>query len=128
MQWERAPDVQAMINRMVRVLEMDHIHADRVIALRSTGSKANAIARIWPLERAWQKALVIPAYYLIEVLSEEFDKLPEEEKEKTVIHELLHIPKTFSGSVVPHSCFGRSMVDGHKVNALYKRYKTFMGD
>jgi hypothetical protein len=33
--------------------------------------------------------------HIIEVNAKKFDKLPEREKIKTLVHELMHIPKTF---------------------------------
>ena len=60
-------------------------------------------------------------FYIIEVLSQHFDKLPEEEKEKVIIHELLHIPKTFSGALRPHG--GKVPINARTVGQLHKIYK-----
>lgn len=121
--WEPAPDIKSMIQRIVLTLDMEHIDADRIFTLRSYKSTTNAIARIWELSRPWRICLEIEPHYIIEVVSEEFDKLPDEEKEKTIIHELLHIPKKFSGSLVPHNCFGKERVGDRTVNKLHKEFK-----
>lgn len=123
MKWERAPDVQEIINNAVYRLGLDHVNADRVVALRSYGSKSNAIARIWEMPRVWQIAFDMKPGYVIEVVSRRYDVLPLEEREKVVIHELLHIPKTFSGALVPHTCFGEKRVGDKQVNKLHKKYK-----
>jgi predicted metallopeptidase len=64
----------------------------------------------------WQEALVRPPAYVIEVISERYDRLSEEEKEKTVIHELLHIPKGFSGGFRPH----RGYISRKRVERLHR--------
>lgn len=56
-------------------------------------------------------------FYLIEVISEKFDRLPESEKTKTIIHELMHIPKTFGGGFIHHN-----MVHEGSVRDIYKKY------
>ncbi|MEM4389747.1 MAG: putative metallopeptidase [Candidatus Micrarchaeia archaeon] len=122
MEFERAPDVQAMLERLLRGLELPHINAYRLLCMRSRGSRASAFARIWSLPKIWQAALDIKAYYVIEVLAEKFDALSQEEKEKVLIHELLHIPKNFSGAVLPHG----HRIDERKVNALWRRYRESM--
>ncbi len=124
MKWEKAPDVQELINNAIYRLDLGYIDADRVVALRSEGSKSNAIARIWEMPRAWQIAFDMKPAYVIEVVSRRYDVLPLEEKEKVVIHELLHIPKTFSGALVPHKCFGEVRVGERQVNALHERYRS----
>ncbi len=123
LKFERAHDIQVKINRLLSVLDFPHIERKRVVCMRSWGSKSKAIARIWSMPRIWQKALGIKSHYVIEVISEKFDKLDEEEREKTLIHELMHIPKTFSGALVPHKCFGKK-IDDESVEKIYREYKS----
>lgn len=121
MQVELAPDIQEKVNKIIQVLNLDYINSLRIICMRSQGSKANAYARIWNLPQIWQKALDIRTYYVIEVLSENFDNLDEEHKDKVLIHELIHIPKTFSGALRPHAYF-EYRIDEKTVNEFYRKY------
>ncbi len=101
--YEKAKDIEKMIEYLVRKYDaLSYIDPYRVLAVRSRGSKAKAYARIWEMPRAWKVALDLDTYYVVEVLSEHFDDLPFEKKEKIIMHELLHIPKTFSGALLPH--------------------------
>lgn len=84
MYFEPAPDIQERVNKIIQTLNLEHINSLRIICMRSKGSQANAYARIWNLPQIWQKALDIRTYYIIEVLSEHFDSLPEEEKDKVL--------------------------------------------
>jgi predicted metallopeptidase len=102
MEFKIAPDIQSELSRIVAILGFDHIKPENLVAFRSSGSKSRAIARIWSLPRIWQLALAKEAHYCIEVISERFDRLSFKEKEKVLIHELLHIPRTFSGALLPH--------------------------
>ncbi len=120
---EPAPDVQKKVEEIVETLsDYGHVNQFRLICMRSRKATARAYARIWNLPDIWQKALEVKAFYIIEVLSQHFDKLSDEEKEKVLIHELLHIPKTFSGALVPHECFGKR-IDKRTVDALHRKYK-----
>lgn len=123
MKIEKAPDIKLIAEEIIRKLEMKHIDPKRVVFMRTFGTVTNAIARTWSFPRIWQKALNLEAHYIVEVCSERFDNLPKTEKEKVIIHELLHIPKTFSGALVPHKCFGKIRVGERAVNKLYKQYK-----
>ncbi|MCX8197727.1 MAG: putative metallopeptidase [Candidatus Micrarchaeota archaeon] len=120
MQVEMAPDVERKITDIVSALSYGHINEFRIFCMRSYNTKANAYARIWNLPKIWQKALGVGAFYIIEVVSQHYDKLPESEKEKVLIHELLHIPKTFSGALRPHG--GRVRIDERAVEKLHKAY------
>lgn len=100
--WQEAPDIEKAVKRLVRQLELDHILCSRIFCFRSFGSSSRARARIWSLPRIWQRALREKPAYCLEVLSEKFDKLPEDEKTQILLHELVHIPKNFSGTLLPH--------------------------
>lgn len=102
MEWEKAPDVKREVVKLARQLDFKHISLKRVYCFRSRGSTSRARARIWSLPRIWQQALQTQSGYCLEVISEKFDKLSDKEKKQILIHELLHIPKTFSGSLLPH--------------------------
>lgn len=115
--YERAPDILESAVRIIEKLELSHIPKNRVYCYRSYGSKANnVIARIHSLPRIWQQALSEPPYYAIEVLAEQYDRLPVEEKEKTLIHELLHIPNSFGGGFRHH----KNWVTRHRVETFHK--------
>jgi predicted metallopeptidase len=118
---EMAPDVEEKVSEIISVLSYGHINEFRIICMRSRNATANAYARIWNLPDIWQKALSVGTYYIIEVLSQHYDKLGPEEKEKVLIHELLHIPKTFSGALRPHG--GKVKINNRTVGELYRIYK-----
>lgn len=90
--------------------------------MRGFGSTSRAIARIWSLPRPWQMVLKISPQYIIEVIAQKFDKLSEENKDQTLIHELLHIPKTFSGALSPHKRgFNQKVYDHYNTWRKYSR-------
>jgi len=120
-----APDLDKRIRPMITALGLSYVDAKHIVCMRSTGSKSRAIARIWGLPRIWQQALYLQPYYIIEAVSERFDKLSKEDQDKTLIHELLHVPKTFSGGLVPHECFGKK-IDHNRVDGLYEEYVEYV--
>jgi len=110
-----APDIEAQAKQIASTLKMHHDFS-RVVFMRSHGSKSKyTLARCHALSRVMQKALDVKAHYVIEVISEQFDKLSEEEKTKTIIHELLHVPKSMGGGFRHHDYVCRkSIVDMYK--------------
>ncbi len=118
---EMAPDVEAAVKEIVGVLSYGHINEFRIVCMRSRNATANAYARIWNLPDIWQKALNVGTFYIIEVLSQHYDRLSQEEKEKVLIHELMHIPKTFSGALRPHG--GKVKINKRTVGELHRIYK-----
>ena len=120
-EWSKAPDIKKRILMLKRNLELDWLSMNRIYCFRSKNSKARAYARIWGLGRIWQMAMNLKPSYIIEVISEKYDKLDKKEKDKVLIHELVHIPKDFSGSLIPHyRKGGRNFKD--KVKSLVAQY------
>ncbi len=119
MDFNLAPDIKKRIVKILPKLPFNHIDSEKIVCFRSQGSKARAYARIWSLPTIWQKALKIKPHYCIEVISEKFDHLSEENQTKILIHELMHIPKTFSGALLPHRGRGRVKIDNRTVNKLF---------
>jgi predicted metallopeptidase len=117
--YDRAPDVDRRVRELIRALELDYIDPEGVVCLRSHGSRTKAIAWCHGLPVVWQTALGAKTRYIIEVVSEGFDSLLEEEKTKTLVHELMHITGTFSGGVRPHKPYEFS----RRVNELVRRLK-----
>ncbi len=118
MRYEFAPDIQKKAEEICRVL-FPHVKIWRMKCFRSFGtSSRRTIARCHTIGKLMQKAIGVKAHYALEFLSERFDKLSEEEKTKVIIHELMHIPKTFGGGFKHHN-----WVTEKNVNQLYKRLK-----
>jgi predicted metallopeptidase len=116
--YSEAPDVKDLVLRIVAQLRFDYVNVNGIHCYRSINSKSKrTVARIHNLSKVWQKALDKPANYLIEVISERYDKLSREEKEKVIIHELLHIPKGFSGGFRPH----KGYITSRKIDALHEK-------
>ena len=102
MKYEYAHDLQKRMEEIVRILSMNHINLERVKCFRSRGSSTKrTIARCHTIGKLMQKAIGVDAHYAIEFL-ERFDKLNKEEQDKVIIHEMLHIPKTFGGGFRQH--------------------------
>lgn len=119
--YEHAPDVEQSACDMIRLLNLSYIDPERMAFYRSRGSKTKRVqARIHGLGRIWFDALEIKPRYIIEVISEEFDKLDSAEKDRVIIHELMHIPRGFSGGFVPH----KGRINKRTVETLYKSYSA----
>ncbi|MEM4704692.1 MAG: putative metallopeptidase [Candidatus Bathyarchaeia archaeon] len=115
-----APDVKRLVEEITNALDFFHVVPQFVYCYRSKGSSsARTVARIHGLGKIWQEALNLPPSYVIEVISERYDKMSPAEKEKTIIHELLHIPAKFAGGFRPH----KGYIDYAKVESLHKKFR-----
>ena len=115
----RDESLEVLVKDIAATLGFEHINAYRIVCVRSKGSKTNAYARIWAFPRIFQVALDIGPFYVIEFIEENFSKLSEKEKIKTIIHELLHIPKSFSGSILGHR---QGRITERREELLYREY------
>ena len=113
-----APDVKELVERIVSKLGFEYVELKEIYCYRSSGSKSRrTVARIHSLGILWQKALHTRPGYLIEVISERYDRMNREEKEKVLIHELLHIPHGFSGGFRPH----KGNITRKKIESLHRK-------
>mgnify|MGYP006284847337 CR=1 FL=1 len=118
MKYEDAPEIEEKAKEIIEKLELNHIDTNNIACIRSFGSKSNAIARCHGLGKVMQKGLNRKAFYTLEFISEKFDKQPEEDKIKTIIHELLHIPFNFGGGFKHHN-----YVKKQRVEKMYRKLK-----
>ena len=118
-QYKLAEDIGAEIRDILHRLQMTHVDGSRIACIRSRGSRSRrVIARCHGLSRIMQLALNQRPHYVIEVVSERFDKLSKEERTKVLIHELMHIPHSFGGGFRTH----KPHVTQKKVERMYKRF------
>lgn len=99
----KSPNLKKRLVYLIKHLGLSWVSPSRVFSYSSTGSKTRAYARIWGLSALWQRTLKEKPAYIVEVISERFDGLDGHDKDKVLIHELTHIPKNFSGALVPHT-------------------------
>ena len=116
--YEYAYDIKEKVIEIINALNFCHIKPEFIGCIRSYNSRSDAIARCHALGKPFQTAFQLSPRYVIEIISERFDKLPESEQIKVLIHELLHIPKSFGGGFRHHDF----VTDKH-VNKLFKKYK-----
>jgi len=118
--YARAPDLEKLAQEIILLLEMHHVRLDRFACVRSIGSKSSGVvARLHSIPKIWKEALGIESSYVIEVISERFDRFDQDEKEKTIIHELLHIPRAFGGGFRHH----KDYVTSRRVTRLHHDLK-----
>ncbi len=118
MKYEFAQDIQRIAEEASCIL-FPYVKIERIKCFRSYGtSSRRTIARCHALNKLMQKTLNIEAVYVLEFLSERFDKLDKEDQLKVIIHELMHIPKCFGGGFRHHN-----FVTEKNVGLYYKEYK-----
>lgn len=117
MKYESAYDIEEKTRKIIEKLNFNHIQPENIACIRSFGSKSNAIARCHALGKVMQKAMKRNAFYTLEFISKRFDKMTQEEQIKTIIHELMHIPKCFGGGFKHHD-----YVTERNINLLYKKF------
>lgn len=121
LRWEDAPLLQARLGRIAHALGFAYVDPARVAVVRTYGSRANAYAQIWGLERIFQHVLRLRPRYVVEVLMPAFGRLSRAEQDRVLIHELLHIPTTFSGSLRAE---GKPRITNARVARLYNTYRA----
>jgi predicted metallopeptidase len=116
--YEPAYELQEIMNEIAGLL-FPHVKIESVVCIRSHGSSSRGtIARCHALGKAMMLGMGRKdSFYVIEVISKRFDKMNDVEKIKVLIHELMHIPKTFGGGFIHHD-----RVNEENVEKEYQKY------
>tara|TARA_Y100000310_G_scaffold57396_1_gene52596 strand:- start:7161 stop:7583 length:423 start_codon:yes stop_codon:yes gene_type:complete len=104
---------------IAETLGYEYVIHEKLGVVKSWGSKAKrTIARIHSIGKVMMLGMGHKkSFYVIELISENFDKQSEEDQIETIIHELMHIPKTFGGGFRHHH-----LVSHKNVKSELKRY------
>ena len=103
-----SPELREVVARLAAILGLDYIDASRVYIVFSTGSRSTAYARIWGVPRPFIEVGVCRPSYVIEIVSENILSLRScEDIVGVIVHELLHIPRSFSGGLRSHGSWAR---------------------
>ena len=121
MQYLHAPNIKTRIDELIHKIEFAHVIKDRIYCIRSLDAKTRAIARIWGFSKIFHEVAGLPVTYIIEVNRKKFDKLTYREQTKVLIHELMHIPKNFSGALRSHKGNGFHICD-REVEKICRQY------
>lgn len=123
MKYHEASDLKERLNEIVKILGMSHVDINRVGCFRSSGSSTKrTIARCHTIGKLMQKSMGVEAHYAIEFL-EKFDKLSRKDQDKVIIHELMHIPKTFGGGFRNHD-----FVCEENVRILHEKFRALSNE
>lgn len=115
MRYKHSSEWTIKAKEIASALALEHIDIDRIAVIESSGSKSRrTIARIHTLGKVTQLGMQERPFYTIELISERFGRQSNEEKVKTIIHELLHIPASFAGGFRHHNPYvNRGNVEKH---------------
>ncbi|MDP1695659.1 MAG: putative metallopeptidase [archaeon] len=123
MKYEYAEDLKKRAEEIVQILGLNYIDMSRVEFIRGRGSSSKrTIARCHALGKLMQKAMKAKAFYAIEFL-DMFEKMSKKEQDKVIIHELIHIPKTFGGGFRQHD-----FVCKQNVEMLHEKFMEIKGE
>ncbi len=119
MKYEKAEDLKRRAQEIVNKMGWFHVDLNNVGFLRSFGSSSRrTVARCHAMGKAMQIALDRKGFYLLEFISERFDKMSINDQTRVIIHELMHIPKTFGGGFIHHD-----KVNDKSVEKIYDELK-----
>ena len=121
--WREDKKLKQQLKKIIKKAGVGWVKTSRIFTYRSINAKTRAYARIWGLSRIWQKALKVDPAYILEVISEKYDRLSDREKSKVLLHEVAHIPKNFSGALVPHTRRRKGNFRD-KLRKLYEDYNS----
>ena len=105
--------------REIAQMLFPHVDISRISVIESRGTKTRrTIARIHTISKVMQLGMNQKPFYTIELITEKFNAQSDDDKIKTLIHELMHIPQCFGGGFRHH----KNCVTRKNVEAAFSEY------
>ncbi len=104
----RSPELEEALRTLVRLLGLNYVDASRVYGAVSRGSRSTAYARIWGLPSPFVRLGLCEPMYVVELVYENTVGLTCNKLLEVLVHELLHIPRSFSGGLRSHGEWSRT--------------------
>lgn len=105
--FRRSPEAEEAARLLAEALGLSHVRPDRVYVAVSRGSRSRAYARIWGTPSPFTSIGVCEPAYVIELVYENLRGASCSRLVEVLVHELLHIPRSFSGCLRRHGEWSR---------------------
>ncbi len=105
--FRRSPEAEEAARLLAEALGLRHVRPDRVYVAVSSGSRSRAYARIWGMPSPFTSIGVCEPAYVIELVRENLAGASCSKLIEVLAHELLHIPRSFSGCLRRHGEWSR---------------------
>ena len=112
----RSPELEEALRTLVRLLGLSYVDASRIYGAVSKGSRSTAYARIWGLPSPFVRLGLCEPMYVVELVYENVAGLTCNKLLEVLVHELLHIPRSFSGGLRSHGEWSK----GSKIRELVR--------
>ncbi|MDD5054569.1 MAG: putative metallopeptidase [Candidatus Nanoarchaeia archaeon] len=122
LKFQRAMKEEEIVKDIVDKLGWNYLNTEQIRCVYSKNTSSSRIlGRIWSTPKIFSEVFETKPLYVIELIEKRYIKLSEKDKIKVLIHELLHIPKTFSGALSPHKGMAKTL-NCQTVDALLREY------
>jgi len=122
LKFQRALGEEEILKDIIEKLGWNYLNTEQIRCVYSKNtSTSRVLGRIWSTPRIFSEVFETKPLYVIELIDKRYSKLSEKDKIKVLIHELLHIPKTFSGALSPHNKMAKTL-NCKTVDALFDEY------
>jgi len=121
LKFKRAIEEEELLKDIIEKLGWNYINSEQIRCVFSENSSSRAVGRIWSTPRIFGFAFGSKPCYVVELIKNKYEKLSNKDKVKVLIHELMHIPKTFSGALSPHNKMGKTLVC-NRLDTMYNKY------
>lgn len=118
LKFSHAPESMRLLTEdfIANIPEFRHLDAKRVHIIFSNSRTKRALALCHAFSQRLRFVLNMEPHYVIELIERRWQKLSVRDRAKVLIHELYHIPRTFSGNLRNHNdCGFCTSFTGHSI-------------